>query len=98
MTYRSRPHPTDPNKCIFDFFALEIPPEGTPVTRPQIAADDAPLWDDLWFLQQDSSNIERMQTGIRTRGHVYQRIAPELEKMIVVWHQVLDQHLAKYAK
>jgi phenylpropionate dioxygenase-like ring-hydroxylating dioxygenase large terminal subunit len=98
MTYRSRPHPTDPNKCIFDFWALEIPPEGTPVTRPQIAADDAPLWDDLWFLQQDSSNIERMQTGIRSRAHKYQRVAPELEKMIVVWHRVLDQHLAKYAK
>jgi phenylpropionate dioxygenase-like ring-hydroxylating dioxygenase large terminal subunit len=98
MTYRVRPHPTDPNKCIFDFWALEIPPEGTPVTRPQIAADDAPVWDDLWFLQQDASNIERMQTGIRARGHKYQRIAPDLEKMIVNWHQVLDQHLAKYAK
>jgi len=77
---------------------LEIPPEGTPATRPQIAADDAPLWDDLWFLQQDNSNIERMQTGIRSRAHKYQRIAPDLEKMIVNWHQVLDQHLAKYAK
>ena len=98
MTYRSRPHPMDPNKCIFDFWALEIPPEGTPVTRPQIAADDAPQWDDLWFLQQDNSNIERMQTGIRSRAHKYQRIAPDLEKMIVNWHQVLDQHLAKYAK
>ena len=38
------------------------------MTRPQIAADDAPTWDDLWFVQQDASNIERMQTGIRTKG------------------------------
>jgi hypothetical protein len=96
LTYRSRPHPTDPNKCIYDFWGLEIPPDGTPVTRPQIAAEDAPTWDDLWFVQQDASNIERMQTGVRTNGHKVQRLAPELEKMIVNWHQVLDQHIAKY--
>jgi phenylpropionate dioxygenase-like ring-hydroxylating dioxygenase large terminal subunit len=97
LTYRSRPHPTDPNRCIYDFWGLEIPPEGTAVTRPQIAAEDAPTWDDLWFVQQDASNIERMQTGVQTNGHKFQRVAPELEKMIVNWHQVLDQYLAKYS-
>jgi len=97
LTYRARPHPTDPNKCIYDFWGLEIPPEGTPVKRPQIAADDAPTWDDLWFVQQDASNIERMQTGVRTRAHHFQRVAPKMEQMIVNWHQTLDQYLAKYA-
>lgn len=96
LLYRARPHPTDPNKCLYDFWALEIPPEGTPVTRPQIAADDAPTWDDLWFVQQDASNIERMQTGVRQRTHVVNRVGEDLERMIVNWHQVLDETLAKY--
>ena len=96
LAYRSRPHPTDPNKCLYDFWALEIPPEGTPVTRPRIAADDAPTWDDLWFVQQDASNIERMQTGLRNRTHQANRLGTELEKMIVNWHRVLDQNLAKH--
>ena len=95
LTYRSRPHPTDPNKCIYDFWGLEIPPEGTPVKRPEIAAADAPTWDELWFVQQDASNIERMQVGVRNKSHKVQRVAPELEKMIVNWHRRLDQHLAQ---
>lgn len=95
LAYRSRPHATDPNRCVYDFWALEIPPEGTPVTRPQIAADDAPTWDELWFVQQDASNIERMQTGIRSNAHTAQRIGPDLEQMIVNWHRVLDRTLAK---
>jgi phenylpropionate dioxygenase-like ring-hydroxylating dioxygenase large terminal subunit len=96
LTYRSRPHPTDPNKCIYDFWGLEIPPDGTPVKRPEIAAADAPTWDELWFVQQDASNIERMQTGIRNRAHKYQRVAPELEKMIVNWHHRIDQFIAQH--
>jgi len=96
LTYRSRPHPTDPNKCIYDFWGLEIPPEGTPIRRPQIAGDDAPTWDDLWFVQQDASNIERMQTGIRNKAHRVQRLGPELEKMIINWHHRMDQLIAQY--
>jgi len=94
LAYRSRPHPTDPNRCIYDFWALEIPPEGTPVRRPRIADHDAPTWDDLWFVQQDASNIERMQTGLRNRTHLVNRTAPDLERMIINWHQTLDRNLA----
>jgi len=97
LAYRARPHPTDPNKCIYDFWALEIPPEGTPVTRPQIAAEDAPTWDDLWFVQQDASNIERMQIGLRTNGHKFNRLGPDLERMIINWHLHVDQLIAQYS-
>lgn len=96
LVYRSRPHPTDPNKCIYDFFALEIPPTGTPVKKPQIGADDAPTWDDLWFVQQDASNIERMQTGIRSSQLEHIRLGVDVERLIVNWHQALDRELAKY--
>lgn len=96
LVYRARPHPTDPNKCTYDFWALEIPPEGTPVKRPQIAADDAPTWDDLWFVQQDASNIERIQKGLRTRDLTHARLGTDVERMIINWHQALDRELAKY--
>jgi phenylpropionate dioxygenase-like ring-hydroxylating dioxygenase large terminal subunit len=96
LVYRSRPHPTDPNKCIYDFWALEIPPEHTPVTRPEIAAEGAPTWDDLWFVQQDASNIERMQTGLHSQMHKGNRLGPDLERMIRNWHQALDRFLATH--
>jgi phenylpropionate dioxygenase-like ring-hydroxylating dioxygenase large terminal subunit len=96
LLYRSRPHPSDPNKCLYDFWALEIPPEGTPVTRPKIAADDAPTWDDLWFVQQDASNIERMQTGLHSRKHLENRVGPDLERMIINWHRTLDRNIAQH--
>lgn len=96
LVYRARPHPTDPNKCIYDFFALEIPPTGTPVKKPQIGADDAPTWDELWFVQQDASNIERMQTGIRSSDLKHVRLGVDVERLIVNWHQALDRELAKY--
>ncbi|MEV6348284.1 aromatic ring-hydroxylating dioxygenase subunit alpha [Actinoplanes sp. NPDC051851] len=95
LVYRSRPHPSDPNKCIYDFWGLEIPPEGTPVRRPKIAADDAPTWDELWFVQQDASNIERMQTGLRTSGLKHIRLGVDVEQMIINWHRALDRELAK---
>jgi hypothetical protein len=96
LVYRSRPHPTDPNKCIYDFWGLEIPPAGTPVKRPQIAADDAPTWDDLWFVQQDASNIERIQTGLQTKGQEFVRLGVDVERLIINWHQALDRELSKY--
>lgn len=95
LVYRARPHATDPNKCIYDFWGLEIPPEGTPVRRPRIAADDAPSWDDLWFVQQDASNIERMQVGMRSSGQKFNRLGVDVERMIINWHQALDRELAK---
>lgn len=97
LVYRARPHPTDPNKCTYDFWALEIPPEGTPIRRPTIAADDAPSWDELWFPQQDASNIERMQTGLRTDSQEYNRLGADVERLISNWHLALDRELAKYA-
>jgi phenylpropionate dioxygenase-like ring-hydroxylating dioxygenase large terminal subunit len=97
LMYRSRPHPTDPNKCIYDFWALEMPPESTPVTRPVIGGPDAPEWDDLWFVHQDAGNIERQQTGLRTVGHQGNRLGTEFEAMISNWHLALDRFLEAYA-
>ena len=96
LVYRSRPHPTDPNKCIYDFWALEIPPEGTAVKKPRIAADDAPTWDDLWFVQQDASNIEKIQRGLHSPGMTHVRLGVDVERLIINWHQALDRAIAKY--
>jgi len=92
LVYRSRPHPTDPNRCYYDFWSLSIPPEGAPVKRA--LEGQGPPWDDLWFVHQDASNIERQQIGLRTMGHKANRLAPDLERMIINWHARLDQVLA----
>jgi hypothetical protein len=71
---------------------LEIPPAGTPEKRA--VEGQGPAWEDLWFPQQDVSNIERQQIGLRTRGHQANMLAPELERMIANWHGALDRALA----
>jgi phenylpropionate dioxygenase-like ring-hydroxylating dioxygenase large terminal subunit len=92
LVFRPRPHPKDPNKCVFDVWALEIPPDGTPVTRP--VKGRGPTLDELWFIRQDFGNIERMQVGLRTMGHKVNRLSLDFERTIVNWHSALDRFLA----
>jgi nitrite reductase/ring-hydroxylating ferredoxin subunit len=91
FAYRSRP--TGPETCEYDFWAMSIPPEGTPVTRP--VEGEGPDWDDLWFVHQDVSNIERQQVGLHADGLTELRASPYLDKMIINWHQALDRVLAR---
>jgi hypothetical protein len=90
LLYRSRP--TGPDTCLYDFWSLSIPPDGTPVTRPVEGV--GPDLADLWFVQQDVSNVERQQIGLHTEAFRGMRLAPYLENMISNWHQALDRKLA----
>jgi nitrite reductase/ring-hydroxylating ferredoxin subunit len=93
LMYRSRPVADDPNACLYDFWSLEIMPEGTDTGRPVQCADD--FFEKMWVVQQDKGNIERQQIGLRTMGYTDNRLATNYEKTISVFHRRLDQVLAE---
>jgi len=63
-----RPYGTDPNRCIYEAFALERFPEGqAPKTEwAHAAADDEQEWRKV--LSQDFSNMRGVQKGMKSRG------------------------------
>jgi phenylpropionate dioxygenase-like ring-hydroxylating dioxygenase large terminal subunit len=93
LIYRSRPDGNDPNACIYDFWSVEIPPTGTDSPKPVQATDE--FFEQLFIVQQDKSNIERQQVGLRSRGYRENRLATTYEKSITLFHRRLDQILAE---
>jgi phenylpropionate dioxygenase-like ring-hydroxylating dioxygenase large terminal subunit len=93
LIYRSRPDGNNPNACIYDFWSVEIPPTGTESPKPVQATDE--FFEQLFIVQQDKSNIERQQVGLRSRGYRENRLATTYERSISLFHRRLDQILAE---
>src|SRR5258708_35436465 len=67
LCYRSRPYGGDPNKCIFESYAIERFPEGQePKTEWVYAEPTAEKWG--LVLSQDFSNMAAVEKGMRSRG------------------------------
>ena len=67
LCYRARPYGDDPNKCIFESYALERFPEGQePKTEWVYAEPTAEKWGSV--LAQDFSNMSEVQKGMKSRG------------------------------
>ena len=67
LCYRVRPFGDDPNKCIFESYALErFPPGEEPKTEWVHAEPTAENWGAV--LAQDFSNMEFVQKGIKSSG------------------------------
>lgn len=92
LIYRSRPDGNDPNACIYDFWAVEIPPEGTESPKPEQASDE--FFEQMFVVQQDKSNIENQQAGLLAGGCTESRLATPYENEISLFHRRLDQVLA----
>ena len=91
LCYRTRPYGDDPNKCIFESFAIERFPEGQePQTEWVYAEPTAEKWG--MVLAQDYSNMAAVQKGMRSRGFRGALPNPHQERKITNFHR----NLAKY--
>ena len=109
--FRYRPHPTDPDKCYYDFFILinntdnnELPPR-----RPhKIYKGNGPeLYDEAFegtfpsifnnVLAQDGSNMETIQWGSKSDSFKG-GILCEQEIRVRHFHQTIDKFIEKYKK
>lgn len=91
LCYRTRPFGNDPNKCIFESYAIERFPEGEePKTEWVYAQPTKEKWG--LVLSQDFSNMAAVQSGMRSRGFRGTLPNPHQEQKITNFHR----HLAKY--
>jgi phenylpropionate dioxygenase-like ring-hydroxylating dioxygenase large terminal subunit len=93
--YRSRPDPTDPNRCIFEIYSVKSYPAA--VQPPRAMVEHVKDFKDpeqlLLIPRQDLSNIPRIQKGLQSRAIRQTWLAAHQEKMIMNMHQELDRYL-----
>lgn len=94
LCYRTRPYGDDPNKCIFESYALERYPEGEEPETEWVNADPtAEKWG--LVLAQDFSNMEWVQRGMKSRGFRGTLPNPHQERKVTNFHRVLSQYMGR---
>jgi phenylpropionate dioxygenase-like ring-hydroxylating dioxygenase large terminal subunit len=88
LCYRARPYGDDPNKCIFESYAIERFPEGQePKTEWVYAEPTADKWG--LVLSQDFSNMAAVQRGMHSRGFRGTLPNPHQERKVTNFHRNL---------
>ena len=92
LCYRTRPYGNDPDKCIYEAYALERFPEGQEPKPEWTNADPGDV--DQWglVLTQDFSNMRAVQKGMKSRGFRGPLPNPNQERKVTNFHR----NLAKY--
>lgn len=92
LCYRTRPYGDDPDKCIFESYALERFPEGEePETEWQYCEPTEDNW--LYVLAQDFSNMGAVQKGMKNRGFRGPLPNPHQEQKITNFHRNLARFM-----
>jgi phenylpropionate dioxygenase-like ring-hydroxylating dioxygenase large terminal subunit len=92
LCYRVRPYGDDPNKCIFEAYALErFPPGQEPKTEWVYAEPTAEKWGSV--LAQDFSNMSWVQKGNKSRGFRGPLPNPHQERKITNFHRNLAEYM-----
>ena len=90
LCYRVRPYGDDPNKCLFESYALERFPDGeVPVTAWVHAEPTGENWGSV--LAQDFSNMEFVQKGMKSRGFRGPLPNPHQEQKVINLHRNLAE-------
>jgi len=96
LCYRVRPYGDDPQKCIFESYAIERYPEGGEPKSEWVYADaTAEKWG--LVLSQDFSNMAAVQKGMRSRGFRGTLPNPHQEQKIINFHYNLAKYLGTRA-
>jgi phenylpropionate dioxygenase-like ring-hydroxylating dioxygenase large terminal subunit len=102
---RSRPHPTDPERCVFDnwFYATEPAGDVSPVMTPAGPVPrGSPLPHEVveygaksigYAMDQDLSITTGQQLGFRSRGFTGVYLAGQ-EARVRRYHEVIDEYLS----
>ncbi len=92
LGYRVRPFGDDPNRCIFEAYALERFPEGeVPRTAWVHAEPTGENWGSV--LAQDFSNMEFVQKGMKSSGFRGTLPNPHQEQKVINLHRNLANML-----
>lgn len=98
LAYRARPYGSDPDKCIFEAYALERYPEGEEPKTEWVHAD--PMTErDKWglVLSQDFDNMQWVHKGMKSRGFKGAMPNPHQEQKIINAHRNLANFMGRGA-
>ena len=93
ICYRARPNGFDPNSCIFDIWSLV---RYAPGKEPKLEREFYPDWKaSPWgrILNQDFSNMEEVQKGMRSRAFAGSRANPKQERAVINFHRAIAKYL-----
>jgi phenylpropionate dioxygenase-like ring-hydroxylating dioxygenase large terminal subunit len=93
LCYRARPYGADPNKCIFEAFAIERFPDGqeSKTEWEYASAEDEKEWRKV--LAQDFSNMRAVQRGMKSRGFRGPLPNPNQERKLTNLHRNLARYM-----
>ena len=96
LCYRSRPYGDDPNKCIFEAYAIERFPEGEePKTEWTYGEATEANWGPV--LMQDFGNMAAVQRGMKSRGFKGTLPNPHQEQKVINFHRNLANWIGRAA-
>lgn len=94
LWYRLRPHGDNPDSCVFDIWWLgRYAPGKEPPLRHDFYASPKEFAGQNAFLEQDFSNLEQVQKGMKSRGFAGGRTNPHQEVAVSHLHEVLYDYL-----
>jgi phenylpropionate dioxygenase-like ring-hydroxylating dioxygenase large terminal subunit len=95
IVYRVRPNGDDPESCLFEVWAVQIPAAGDEPGKPEL---EGPVLVDDWpqILKEDFYNVTAQQRGLRTQGSDALVLSEQYEAMIVNNHRTIDTYLDRY--
>ena len=94
LCYRVRPYGDDPNKCIFESYAIERFPEGEEPASEWVYAEPT---GEKWglVLAQDFSNMAAVQKGMKSRGFRGTLPNPHQERKVTNFHRNLARFVGR---
>lgn len=92
LCYRARPHGDDPNRCVFESYAIERYPEGGEPKPEWVYAEPTK---EKWglVLSQDFSNMAAVQKGMRSRAFSGTLPNPHQERKVTNFHRNLVNYV-----
>jgi phenylpropionate dioxygenase-like ring-hydroxylating dioxygenase large terminal subunit len=95
IVYRVRPNGDDPESCLFEVWAVQIPADGDDEPDPPVLEGPIEVEDWPQIFKEDFRNITAQQKGVHTLGMQNLVLSGRYESMIVNSHRVIDEYLSR---
>jgi nitrite reductase/ring-hydroxylating ferredoxin subunit len=94
LCYRTRPHPENPDECVWDIWAFgRFAPGAEPKPEVSVLDDYQDFFDKNEFLYDDLVNMPEVQKGMYSRGFRGARTNPDQEKTVSNFHRSLHDFI-----
>ena len=92
LCYRTRPHPDDPDQCMWDIWAFgRFAPGTEPKPEHTVVTDHKEFFDKNRFLKDDLINLPEVTRGMYSRGFRGLRTNPAQEMCVSNLHKVVHE-------